>query len=241
MNITGSGVNALCYYLAYIFEVYLGYTPNMALILASVGFTQYAIFSWPPYFHIDRIGRRWSVILSSTGCAVCMAIIAGCLSVKSFATAAASVAFIFLYLDFFTSGILPVSWSYSAEVQPLRTRNKSTAIGVFSHWLSNFVVVMVTPIGLDSIGGHYFWVWAVICASFVPLTYFFGIETAGRSLEQVDLMFFENPRVCMGLNPENTKVIRSSAADEEMRYRTFLHLNEEKAASIDKSEKMDSE
>lgn len=34
-------------------------------------------------------------------------------------------------------GILPVSWSYAAEVQPLRVRNKSMAVGVFSHWLSN--------------------------------------------------------------------------------------------------------
>lgn len=34
------------------------------------------------------------------------------------------------------------------------------------------VVVMVTPIGLDSIGGNYFWIWAVICALFIPLIYF---------------------------------------------------------------------
>lgn len=42
-----------------------------------------------------------------------------------------------LYLDFFTAGILPVTWSYSAEIQPLRVRNKATAVGVFAHWMSN--------------------------------------------------------------------------------------------------------
>lgn len=61
-------------------------------------------------------------------------------------------------MDFFTLGILPVSWSYSAEIQPLNVRNKSMAVGVFSHWMSNFVVVMVTPIALNSIQGNYFWV-----------------------------------------------------------------------------------
>lgn len=141
-----SGINALCYYLAYILQEYLNYSQSMALILASVAFTQYAIFSWPPYFYIDRIGRRWTVMLSSAGCAICMAIIAGCLLQDKYSMAAAAVAFMFLYLDCFTLGILPVSWSYSAEIQPLRVRNKSTAVGVFSHWLSNFVVVMVTPV-----------------------------------------------------------------------------------------------
>lgn len=68
----------------------------MALVLASVAFTQYAVFSWAPYFYIDRIGRRNMVIYSAGSCAVCMAIIAGCLAVDSFATAAAAVAFIFV-------------------------------------------------------------------------------------------------------------------------------------------------
>ncbi len=158
----------------------------MALILASVAFTQYAVFSWPPYFYIDRIGRRWTVMLSSAGCSVCMAIIAGCLIKQEYSTAATAVAFMFLYMDCFTLGILPVSWSYSAEIQPLRVRNKSTAVGVFSHWLSNFVVVMVTPIGLSNIGGNYFWIWAIVCGSFIPLTWFFGVETSGRTLEEID-------------------------------------------------------
>jgi MFS family permease len=109
----------------------------MALILASVAFTQYAIFSWPPFFYMDRIGRRWTVMLSSLGCGACMFIIAGCLLSTTYACAAAATAFMFLYMDCFTMGILPVSWSYAAETQPLRVRNKAMAVGVFSHWLSN--------------------------------------------------------------------------------------------------------
>ncbi|OQN97596.1 hypothetical protein B0A48_16460 [Cryoendolithus antarcticus] len=174
-----SGVNALCYYLAYIFERYLGFSTQMALILASVAFTQYAIMSWPPYFYMDKLGRRWSV-----------------------------------------------SWSYSAEIQPLRVRNKATAVGVFSHWISNFIVVMITPIAMNAIGGNYFWIWAIVCASFCPLTYFFAIETSGRSLEQIDQMFYNKPRVLMGLNQENTRVIRTTAADEENRFKAFAVMGE---------------
>ncbi|KAF7188248.1 Sugar transporter STL1 [Pseudocercospora fuligena] len=226
-----SGINALCYYLAYILESYLGFSSSMSLILASVAFTQYAIFSWPPYFYIDKIGRRWTVIYSSIGCAICMAVIAGCLLNQSYSSAAAAVAFMFLYLDCFTLGILPVSWSYSAEIQPLRVRNKATAVGVFSHWTSNFVVVMVTPIGLSNIGGNYFWIWAIVCASFVPLTYFFGVETSGRSLEQIDEVFYNRPRALMGLDKEATRIIRATAADEENRYREFA-VSAEKRMSV---------
>ncbi|KAG9955407.1 general substrate transporter, partial [Aureobasidium melanogenum] len=212
-----SGINALCYYLAYILENYLGYSPSMALILASVAFTQYAIFSWPPYFYIDRLGRRWTVILSAIGCAACMAIIAGALVNPTHTNSIVAVAFMFLFMDCFTLGIFPVSWSYSAEIQPLRVRNKATAVGVFGHWMSNFVVVMVTPIGLSNIGGNYFWVWAIVNASFVPLTWFFGVETSGRSLEKIDHMFFDEPRVCMGLNKNHTRVINKEMYDEERR------------------------
>lgn len=78
---------------------------------------------------------------------------------------------------------------------------------------------MVTPIGLDSIGGHYYWIWACVNALFIPLIYFFGVETAGRSLEMVDQMFIEEPRVCMGLNPNHRRVLKGSKGDEEARLR----------------------
>ena len=118
----------------------------MALILASACFTQLAFLSIPACFYIDRIGRRWSVMLSSGACSICMIIVASTLTNQTYASSAAAVAFIFLYLDCWTGGILPVSRSYSAEIQPLRARNKATAVGVFAHWMSNFVVVWVTPI-----------------------------------------------------------------------------------------------
>ena len=61
-----SGINALCYYLAYILQEYLDYSPSMALILASVAFTQYAVFSWPPFFYIGMSSKIASVSPAST-------------------------------------------------------------------------------------------------------------------------------------------------------------------------------
>lgn len=166
-------------------------------------------------------------MLSSTGCAACMAIIAGCLIHRVYSNTVAAVAFMFLYLGVFAMGILPVSWSYSAEVQPLHCRSKATAVRVFSHWMSNFVVVMVTPVGLSSIGGHYFWIWAVVCASFVPLIWFFGVETAGRTLEQVDQMVRKLPSipVWLGASSDISPTVLRQPADahgSESREQTSL-------------------
>ncbi|RMJ09241.1 hypothetical protein CDV36_011125 [Fusarium kuroshium] len=214
-----SGINSLSYYLGYILQTFLGYSQVVSLVLAGVAFTQCAIFSTPPYFFIDKIGRRNTIMLSSGACAVCLLIISGSLQHQRSADAAAAVAFIFLYLDCYVLGFLPVSWSYSAEIQPLRVRNKATAIGVFSHWISNFVVVMVTPIGINNIGGNFFWIWAIICALFVPVAYVFGVETSGRTLEEVDQMFFDEPRIMMGLNPNHRRVIRASPSGEAAQVR----------------------
>lgn len=125
-----SGVNSITYYLTYTLQNYLDFDRNMALILASAAFTQYAIFSFPPYLFIDRIGRRWTIMLSSAGCAICMLMIAALLLDQSQARAAGAVAFMFIFLDSFALGILPVSWSYSSEIQPLATRNTANAVGV---------------------------------------------------------------------------------------------------------------
>ncbi|KAI7014183.1 general substrate transporter [Hortaea werneckii] len=227
-----SGINSITYYLTYTLQNYLGFERNLALILASVSFTQYAILSWPPYFYIDKIGRRWTIMLSSAGCSVCLVIVAACLLDPTDARSAAAVAFMFLFTDAFTLGILPVSWSYSSEIQPLSTRNKATSVGVASHWLSNFVVVLVTPIGLDNIGTNYYWIWAGVNALFVPLVFFFGVETAGRSLEMVDQDFIEEPRVLMGLNPRHRKVLRATKEDEEQRFRRSSLTGTEKVDEV---------
>lgn len=74
----------------------------------------------------------------------------------------------------------------------------------------------------------------------MPLTWFFGVETSGRTLEQIDQMFFEEPRICMGLNKNHTRVIRATAADEEARFKAFAKLDE-KVAHIEEIEHVSKE
>lgn len=59
----------------------------------------------------------------------------------------------------------------------------------------NFVVVMVTPVALDTIGWQYYIVYAVIAACIPISVIFLYPETMGRNLEEIEMMFKESPSV----------------------------------------------
>jgi|SRR5271156_2424838 len=67
------------------------------------------------------------------------------------------------------------------------------------NWLSNFVVVMITPIGLGNLNYKFFIIWATFCLSFTPIVYFLYPETARKSLEDIDILFMEKPGILRGL------------------------------------------
>ncbi|KAL8701117.1 MAG: hypothetical protein Q9201_005082 [Fulgogasparrea decipioides] len=161
-----------------------GKNRNLSRVLLGAG-------PYMPYLFIEKAGRRKVTMLSAAGCSFCMVMISIMLKVNTLVSNWVFVAFTFLFFDIFSWGILPVSWMYASEIMPLRTRNKGVALGVGSHWLSNFVVVYVTPTAIDNLGFKLYIIWAVLNASFVPITYLFYPETARRSLEDMDEVFYQ--------------------------------------------------
>ncbi|KAL9635121.1 MAG: hypothetical protein Q9164_003663 [Protoblastenia rupestris] len=184
-----SGINCLAYFLPVTFERNINLSTELSLIIAGVLGLQYFVVSWFPYFFIEKVGRRKVLISSAAACSFCMVMISIMLYVNTIPSQWVFVAFTFLFFDVFSLGILPVSWMYASEIMPLRTRNKGVALGVGSHWLSNAVVVYVTPMAIENLQWRLYIIWAVLNASFVPITYFFYPETARRSLEDMDDVF----------------------------------------------------
>jgi hypothetical protein len=58
-----------------------------------------------------------------------------------------------------------------------------------------FVVAMITPVAITTIGYRYYIVYAIVAGTIPPLVYFFYPETMNRNLEQLDLIFKEAPTV----------------------------------------------
>ena len=62
------------------------------------------------------------------------------------------------------------------------------------------MVVQVTPPGVANLGWRFWVIWAVICFSFIPITYFFYPETANRTLEDIDRFFETDPGIIVAFN-----------------------------------------
>lgn len=109
--------------------------------------------------------------------------------------ASASVAFFFTYYICFGIGFQGVPWLYPTEINSLSMRTKGAALGTASNWAFNFMVVEITPIGIQSLQWKFYIIWTIFNASFIPIVYLLYPETADRTLEDVDRFFRENQDV----------------------------------------------
>lgn len=70
-----------------------------------------------------------------------------------------------------------------AEINALEMRTKGASLAMATNWICSYAVVQATLPGIANLGYKFWAVWAVICASFIPITYLFYPETANRTLE----------------------------------------------------------
>ncbi|KAJ4125122.1 sugar transporter-like protein [Fusarium oxysporum] len=96
---------------------------------------------------------------------------------------------IFLFITFFAFTILPLPWIYPPEINPLRTRTVASAVSTCTNWLTNFAVVMFTPIFINDAQWGCYLFFACLNYAFIPVIFWFYPETAGRSLEEIDIIF----------------------------------------------------
>ena len=64
-----------------------------------------------------------------------------------------------------------------------------SAVSTANHWLWNFVIVMVTPVALNTIGYRYYVMYTVLSACIPISVYFFYPETMNRNLELINQVF----------------------------------------------------
>ncbi|KAL4894773.1 general substrate transporter [Aspergillus ambiguus] len=184
-----SGCNAVIYYLPVLLEQSIGQSHNFALLIGGINMICYAIFATFSWFFVEKIGRRKLFLGGSYGQCAAMVIVFGCLIPGDSESAKGAVFGLFLYMCFFGATWLPLPWLYPAELSPIRTRAKANAISTCNNWLFNFTVVMITPVMVEHIGWGTYLFFAAWNAFFVPVIWFFYPETAGRSLEEIDLIF----------------------------------------------------
>lgn len=185
-----TGCNAAIYYSTVLFEttIFNG-QKRLSLVLGGVFATVYALSTIPSFFLIDTFGRRNLFLTGALGQAISFTISFGCLVHTTQNSAKGAAVGIFLFIFFFGFTILPLPWIYPPEINPLRTRTVATAVSTCTNWITNFGVVMFTPIFMNTSAWGAYLFFAVMNYLFIPVIFFFYPETAGRTLEEIDILF----------------------------------------------------
>ncbi|KAK8120609.1 general substrate transporter [Apiospora kogelbergensis] len=184
-----SGSNLISVYATILFQNNLGLGSELSRVLSGGALTWKFLASFVAFFTIDRFGRRALFIVSGVGMACCM------LPPDNRAAMIAAGCFIYLYNTFVPIGFLGANFLYCTEIAPIRLRVAMSSISTANHWLWNFVVAMVTPVAINTIGWQYYIVFAVVSACIPVTVYFLFPETMGRNLEEIDMMFKDAPSI----------------------------------------------
>ncbi len=212
-----TGINAVLYYGADIFEQALGFGSEdilkQQILLAAVNFT----FTFVAMFTIDRLGRKPLLYIGSVGMLVGFLIMGLTLYFSDYsllnsagmptiskAEGIISLIGVLIFIGSFAMSMGPVVWVMLSEIFPNKIRSVAMSIAVAAQWLANYLVSQSFPIivesnvnGLKLEGG--FWNNSLpyfIFSGFIFLTILFVWkfipETKGKSLEEIETYWKTN-------------------------------------------------
>lgn len=184
------GVNVIAYYSSTIF-LNGGFSQSSAL-LASMGFGIINfLFALPAVFTIDTFGRRSLALFTLPFLALWLLFTGFSFKIPGTTARTGCVALgIYLYAIFYSPGMGPVPFTYSAEVFPLHVRDVGMSLATITLWGFNFILSLTWPPLLKRLGSTgafgYYAGWNVV--GFL-LVFFLVPETKGLTLEELDITF----------------------------------------------------
>ncbi|CAN6645532.1 hexose transporter Hxt13p [Trichomonascus vanleenenianus] len=198
-----SGNNVSSYYLPTMLNS-VGITSARTQVLMNAIFalTGWIFASMGPVLH-DRVGRRKMFLCASLGISVCLAIVAATTAtfqkqeaqgIINHSVSSASIAFIFIFGAVFSISFTSMQPIYPGEVSSNKMRAKAMMVLGIVSGVASFVNQFAAPVAMAHIK-YWFYVFFVFWDLIeFTLIYFFFVETKGRTLEELELVFqSENP------------------------------------------------
>ncbi|KAJ7773662.1 general substrate transporter [Mycena maculata] len=191
------GINVTSYYLPLVLQNSVGLSNNLARLLAACNSVSYLVFSFAGIVLIERAGRRKLMMWGAAGQCMCYMFISAFLSqaddpVHGARYGAGATVFFFAYYLFFGICWQGVPWLYPVEINSLAMRTKGAALATAANWLTNYLIVEITPAGIASLGWRFYLIWMFFNALFVPVVWLLYPETANRHLEDIDHLYRDN-------------------------------------------------
>ncbi|KAI1819108.1 high-affinity glucose transporter [Xylaria intraflava] len=215
-----TGMNVMMYYISYVFTM-AGLGND--LLPSGIQFIINVVMTVPALIWQDIWGRRPTMLIGALLMCLFMSINAGLFAVYSrpataadhFSTDAISMAIsgppakaviasTYLFVASYAPTWGPASWTYPAELYPLRVRGKAVALATSGNWAFNFALAYFTPVAFANITWKTYVLFAVFCATMFGHCFFLFPETANKPLEEVAAIFEDN-------GPESIKYIGTPA------------------------------
>lgn len=178
-----SGINAILYYVNFIFER-AGFSRNSGDLQAvAIGATN-LIFTVLAMSVIDKVGRKTLLLIGSVGTAVCLGGVAAI-----FFTGRHEDLLVWMLIGFiasfgFSQGA--VIWVFLGEIFPNQVRANGQSLGSFTHWFMNALISWAFPLMAASSGAYPFVLFSVMMGvQFLVVLSFFP-ETKGVALEDME-------------------------------------------------------
>ncbi|RDW78677.1 uncharacterized protein DSM5745_05529 [Aspergillus mulundensis] len=191
-----SGINAFVYY-APTFVQAMGQSYETSLILSGMVNVFQFVGNLPTFFFLDQMGRRPIAIFGGLAMSIPHFIMAGVVGKYAGNWSAHpamgwfGVALIYIYVVAYAATYGPLAWALPSEIFPSHKRAKGVGAASAMIWLANFIVGVTVPEMLIALGWGTYLFFGCFCLGAAVFSYFLVPETAGRSLEQVSLLFGE--------------------------------------------------
>ena len=187
-----TGINAVLYYGADIFESALGYGKEDVLkqqvLLAFVNL----IFTFVAMFTVDKFGRKPLIYAGSLGMIIGFSMLAFTLMQQNLGMV--SLVGVLMFVGSFALSMGPVVLVVLSEMFPNRIRSLAMSVAVAVQWGANYVVSQLFPVVTGSdLNNNEFWngslpyfIFIIFILFIMFFTYRFIPETKGKSLEELE-------------------------------------------------------
>ena len=183
-----NGINIISYYAPMVFEQ-AGFNDSNALLMTGINAIVYLASTIPPWFLVDKWGRKPILMSGGLSMCICLGLIAIIMFLDELYTPAIVAILVIIYNASFGYSWGPIGFLIPPEVYPLSVRSKGVSLSTATNWLANYLVGQLTPILQESIGWKMYLFPAASCFISVLVVMAFYPETKGAELEDIDGVF----------------------------------------------------
>ncbi|KAK9473936.1 general substrate transporter [Dipodascopsis tothii] len=191
-----TGVNALGYYLPTLLTEFIGFSTEMAKLLAAINATSYLGAAFLCLLLIDVVGRRRLMMWGSLSAGSCYLVAAICMKVSETRLkrdmGIVTTSMFFLYYVCYGTSFAKVPWVYNSEINSIGWRTRGAAAATATNWMGGFIITQFTKTGVVHLRWKFYLMFTIFLWVFFPVVYFLYPETCNRTLEDIDLVFLQH-------------------------------------------------